>query len=373
MPLPDSEEPPTAHTAKTRKTTRSGVLGKAANAVKESTITTENAVQGYWQKAAAISDRYMPSKPSRWTPRPVFYILPLITNYIAAFLVPFASSTPSFSTIILTAQLLPYLLLYIDRLIPSSFGYTHNTLQDAHRASAPVFRFMSILSLLLHLKQTILALLDNEPGSHHHRHSSLFTQREEHHSTIKRTSTAVGRVLGSINDHPAVTNIGCDVILCGLSLVLWASIRGLDVREILNGVGLSRLGKAFPQNARETVVDKIVDARDKAKELANELLEPSLLPSPKRGRGRPKKGTSQTESSSLRKSTRKTTMKLDSDHEEEEDETYIPNHSNKPDEQIEGEEDPEEDAEAGVLSWGLLSLGGLGFAGSGVLGAEVCT
>ncbi|KAI9874506.1 MAG: hypothetical protein M1830_009676 [Pleopsidium flavum] len=366
VPLADSDDAP-HQTTRTRGNARSGAIVKAGNAVKDSTITTEHAIHNSWRKLFSLLDRYIPSKPATWTPHSAVYILPLIINYVAIFLVPFASNTPSFSTVVLIPHLLLYLPLYIDRLIPHSFGSTHNTPHDARRAYKPIFKFISIISFLLHLKQTLVALLDNEPGSHYHRHSSLFSHQEDHRSKIERTSTAIGRVLGCLGDHPAVASVGWDVMLCGFSLVIWAAVRGLDTNGILEGASLSRVGKAFSHDARNAVSQKLVDAKGKAKELVNDLVGESPTTLTKRGRGRPRKETNTAVLSSPRKSTRSTKAEPESDS----DDVYTPDRSSRVDEQTQGEEDAEEDVEAGVLSWGLLSLGGLGVAGAGVLGAEV--
>jgi len=367
MPLPDSDVSSRHPISKKHSSAESGAIAKASKAVRDSTTATEHAIHPYWRKLSSLPARYIPAKPALWTPHTAVYILPLIINYVAIFLVPFASNTPSFSTVLLIPHLLLYLPLYIDRIVPHSFGSTHPSSHDAHRAYTTVFKFISVVSFFLHLKQTLVALLDNEPGSHYHRHSSLIFHHDENRSKVERTSTAVGRVLGCLGDHPAVASVGWDVMLCGLSLVIWAAIRGLDTNGILEGAGLSRLGNVFTHDARNAVSEKVVEAKDKAKELINGIVEESPTPLAKKGRGRPRKGTNTAVPSSPRKGTRRTKAEHGSDS----DDVYIPDRSSRVDEQIEGEEDAEGDVEAGVLSWALLSLGGLGVAGPGVLRAEV--
>jgi len=370
LPLPEGVDSPTRHRPKTRSKAKSGVLAKAGNAVKKSTASTEHAVHHSWHKVINIADRYIPSKPSTWTPHPLVYILPLVITYLAIFLVPFASHTPSFSTTILMSLLTPYLPLYIDRLTPHHWGTPHTNPHSARQACLPIFKFISFASITFHLKQTLLALLDNEPGSHHHRHSSLFSHRDQHLTTIERTSTAIGRVLGSVADHPAVANVAWDVMLCGLGLVLWATIRGLDVSDILAAVGMSRLGKAVTHHvaaAREAVGEKMVDVKDQAKELVDDLVDASVS-SPKRSRGRPRKTPTGVMGPP---SPRKRAVKVDSD--DGKDDVYVPPRGLDVQVGTEGEEEPEEDVEAGVLGWGLLVAGGLGNAAAGVLGGTVCS
>jgi len=66
----------------------------------------------------------------------------------------------------------------------------------------------------------------------------------------------------------------------------------------------------------------------------------------------------------------------DEDEDEDDDEDYAPSRSATTQDEIEHEEehgpvDIGEEAESAALTWGMLVLGGLGFAGAGVWGAEV--
>jgi len=70
---------------------------------------------------------------------------------------------------------------------------------------------------------------------------------------LERSSTAVGKVLGAIGDHPAVSAVGWDVLLSGTSLGLWAADRGLDVQAILSSSALSFGGK--PKAAMDGLSD----------------------------------------------------------------------------------------------------------------------
>lgn len=159
---------------------------------------------------------------------------------------------------------------------------------------------------------------------------------------------------------------------------------------MLSAVGLSRLARAVTQHVAATgeavgatmadardrakeLAHKLVDAKDEANELAGDLVGASL-PSPKRSRGRPRKGTTGTDVAGP-SSPRKRAVKVDSDNDDDDDEkddVYAPPGGRDVQGQMDGEEEPEEDVEAGVLGWGLLVLGGLGSAAAGVLGGSVC-
>ncbi len=133
---------------------------------------------------------------------------------------------------------------------------------------------------------------------------------------------------------------------------------------------MSRLGKAVTHQvaaAGEAVSEKMVDVKDQAKELVDDLVDASVS-SPKRSRGRPRKTPTGVMGPP---SPRKRAVKVDSD--DGKDDVYVPPRGLDVQVGTEGEEEPEEDVEAGVLGWGLLVAGGLGNAAAGVLGGTVCS
>lgn len=183
-------------------------------------------------------DRLILSKPDGWCPSPILYLLSLLSSLTCVFLAPFAQNTPSFLTVILAHRALAFTPLLLPYIVPESWGTLHTHPHNAHSAYTGLFRTVSILSTLLHWKSTLLALLLNTPDNHYHRHSLLHPFKQERRTLSERGSTAIGRVLGAIGDHPAVNAVGWDVILSGLSIGLWAATRGLDVESILASTGL---------------------------------------------------------------------------------------------------------------------------------------
>ena len=149
------------------------------------------------------------------------------------FLIPFASNTPSFMTVSILSRVLPFSFLGIPYLVPTSWGTIHTHPHDAHNTYTALFRTISAISGLLHVKSSVTALFYNAPESIYYRHSLLRPFKEEHRSAFDRGFTALGRVFRAIREHPAVGATGWDVILSGLSLGVWAATRGLDSREML--------------------------------------------------------------------------------------------------------------------------------------------
>jgi hypothetical protein len=202
---------------------------------------------------ASFMDRILPSKPDGWCPHPILYLIPIIVSFTTVFLSPFAANTPSFQTVALAYRILSFTPLLLPYIVPERWATMHIHPHNAHSAYTALFRTISVVSFLLHGRSTVLALFFNTPDSHYHRHSILHPFKQERRTILDRSSTAVGKVLGAIGDHPAVSAVGWDVLLSGMSLGLWAANRGLNVHAILSSCALSFGGK--PKAAIDTMSD----------------------------------------------------------------------------------------------------------------------
>ena len=172
-------------------------------------------------------------KPEGWYPKPAITLGVLALTYSSVFLIPFASNTTSFVTVTAFSRFLPFIPLSLPYILPESFGTVHNHPHAKYSTYTTVFRTIAATSTLLHLKSTVLAIFYSTPESHYYRHSLLHPFKEEHRSTLNRGYTAVSRLLGAVNEHPAVSAVGWDVMLSGLSLGIWAAVRGLETKKML--------------------------------------------------------------------------------------------------------------------------------------------
>ena len=193
------------------------------------------------------------TKPEGWVPKPTISLLILTLTYSTVFLIPFASNTPSFMTVTALARGLPFIPLSLPYIIPTRFGAVNNHPHATYNTYTTIFRTIAATASLLHLKSTALALFYNTPESHYYRHSLLNPFKEEHRSALDLGTTAIGRVFGAINEHPAVGAVGWDVILSGLSLGIWAAARGLEPKKMLGSTA------PFMERA-EPVVEEVEDA-----------------------------------------------------------------------------------------------------------------
>lgn len=288
-----------------------------------------------------------PPKPPGWALGPGFYLLSVLASYSTAFLVPYVAETSSLGRIVATSRALTFAPLLLQTIAPTSWGAVHTHHHDASAAFTDLFRFMSLISAVLHSTATFTGLKYNIPHAHYHRHSKLLPWDIEERSKWERTTTAVGKLLGATSDHPVVAAVGYDVLLSGLSTGLWAAVRSLRAGDILSSVvplyGGSTTEEAVPEDPELRRSTK----RPKSSVSTETDREP---PTPRR-RGRPRK------------------VKQDP-VEEPGDETYEPTPGEEG--SAEGDALPMEqmDWDAAGLAWGLMSVGGLGLGSAGVFGGE---
>lgn len=186
----------------------------------------------------SLKHRLVLQRPDNWCPKPALYLASLMLSMLGNFLVPFASNTPSFMSIMLITKASLFVPLLLPYITPASWGTVHAHPHDTHSAYTTLFKTLAMASLLLHVKTTIIAVVSNTPDSEYHRHSFFHPFKQEHRSAFERSTSAVGSVVGSFGDHPAVSAVAWDVLLSGISMGTWAAIRGLDVSSMLASSGV---------------------------------------------------------------------------------------------------------------------------------------
>ena len=262
------------------------------------------------------------------------------------------------------------------QVVPSSWGKVHKDSHSAHRSLVNIFYFLGVFSLLLQFKQVAVALVDSTPSAHY---SGLDYVKNLHRggtrSASERVWTALTRLVAAVSNHPAVSMTSMDVVLSGISLCLWAFVRGLNVDAMLDCSGLSFFSET--KEAEEEAKEKHVAFKDQLKSTVNPLTPPT---SPaRRMRGRPKKNGSLSHSTATPSSTplRRSTRRRAAEHGSDSEDSFKPfQHTSTEIAKTErddgqGEEDMVADGEAAALALGLSFIGGLGTASASVLGAEI--
>ena len=320
---------------------------------------------------AHVHDAISPPKPQNWSLRPGLFLLSITFSYAGIFYLPYAADTPSFNRVVAAARGLTFAPLILQSLAPVSWGLVHPHPERANSAFTDLFRLMSFLSLVLHGTATFNGLRYNLPDSHYHRHSKLLPWDIEERSKWERARTASGKLLGSMADHPVVAAVGCDVLLSGLSIGVWAAVRSLRAGHVLTSA--VPLYEDSDSVHEEHVSGKTTEDEDEKASTAGSVRRssrkhkarvPSVssvasrdsedhrgAPTPRR-RGRPRK------------------VKHDPE-EEPGDGTYEPSAVEEK-ASAEGDSLPSQDVdwEAAALAWGLTAVGGLGLGSAGVFGGE---
>ena len=298
----------------------------------------------------------LPTKPHHhtWTPYPLAYFGPISVIFICAFLLPWATNDPLFVPIVLIFHLALFQPLYPQYLMPEAFGST------AHRHDwTTLSTLIAVFSFILHAKQTIVALFDSDPGAYDHRHSHYLAYvhlpHEDGRSRTYRSASALNRVLGAINDHPAISSIGWDVLMCGLSLGVWAAARGLEPGRMLSAIGIGEAPK--PPATRKTP-QKQPRKKSTVKAIADQVEDTVKSPiktTTRRRKKQPAQDDPFVDAASKDDAGDKDFKSPASvEHEVEE---------------FEADEELPENLESAPVSWGLLALGGLGLCGTGTLHA----
>lgn len=311
--VPATQSPAGRHARKPSK----AALATAAAAAAAKTESTMTFIPHRVQ--AAFESRF-PAKPSGWVPHSSVFAITLLGSVFNTILIAFASNTPSFHTFLslyMLNVLSPHLVL---RLAPVSWGTTSKA--PSHSVHAAI-KSTGVLSTAIYAAQSVIALLDNSP-----QYSSryyILPQQQTKREQLAHPGHAISRILASFGDNPAIGRVAVDALLCGLSLIVWAGLRGLDVSRMLRASGWvtkSEVQAVGSMTAAIKAEVKHLVGEDEEEEEEEE----EDAPSPPKGRGA---------------------------------NVWL------------GEEVHEEDWEAGALAWGLLVLGGLGVGSAAVFGAEI--
>lgn len=291
-----------------------------------------------------------------------------MASYGTIFLLPYATETPSFTRVVSTSRMLTFAPLVLHTIAPTSWGAVHRSQREDSLALIDLFRFMAVMTVILHGAATFTGLRYNVPHAHYHRHSRLLPWDIEERSRWERTTTAVGKLLGATRDHPVVAAVGYDVLISALSVGLWAAVRSLSAGDILASAVPLYLYRKRNNGAADA--SEHADGDDAASEHAIGT-DSQPIPSPRRStrQRRAKEDENDGQPSTARRRGKPRRARQDPE-EEPGDKTYEPT----PDERVSAHGDPlpaqEADLEAAGLAWGLMSVGGLGLGSTGVFGGE---
>ncbi|KAH6636485.1 hypothetical protein F5144DRAFT_567658 [Chaetomium tenue] len=360
-------------------------------------------------RIAQIFHRILPKKPQNWFPHLSLLLVPLVANYVVTLWFPATTWTPSFPTFVALSKILTLAPLILPTIAPTSWGIVHSDPHDAYPDITKLFNTISAGTIILYIKTTICALVDNLPDSSKPCHTLLNVPLDtEKRSQWERTATAVERILTSMTDHPAVAAAGKDVLLCALSLGLWAAVRSTDVsnmlrsltpihespRRFLSGVSPSKPTKPEPAPGPEETTHPAavpsfgmtlrrprrsargsISSTGSSNSPGEDTTTTAATHEPPKRRGRPRKAKTEPkpDPNPNPKQRQQKHQPKQEDSPANDDKTYVPT----PAVEAEagrglGDVVPKDDFdwESAALAWGVTVLGGLGLGGAAVWGAE---
>ena len=301
-------------------------------------------------------DSFSPSKPSDWAPHSAVYIVPLVYSAFDTLLLTLSVNTRSFKHCLRNSAFNLIFPLVLPRILPLAAGKSSASEATKRSRALTTFRTSSVVSILFYVLQTLVSLVESDPGAHRHRHSLLHLHLEQDRSGSARTQSAAARVLGSITDHPSIGRVGWDVILCGITLAAWASIRAEPqaLLRVAGWVGNSELEAASDMKALVST---------ELKQILGTEAEVDEGKTPHKRRGRKTKGKEGQNAA-------------DEDGREggEASESFRPVSSGREvgtSGGFQGDEETKAEWENSAMAWGIMVLGGLACGASSVLGAEV--
>ncbi|GAP88466.1 hypothetical protein SAMD00023353_1701820 [Rosellinia necatrix] len=176
----------------------------------------------------------IPTKPNGWAPHVMVFYATTTLNIGLTLIPPHVTGTSAFTMVTLLGRASTFLPVLLPRVTPVGWGSIQQRPHGTFESLTKLFKFLSAGALTLHVGTTVVALVSNAPGSHYHRHSALLPWDIAERSLWEQSTTAFGKILGSTNDHPVVAAVGWDVVLCGLSVGIWAAARNTNARDMMN-------------------------------------------------------------------------------------------------------------------------------------------
>ncbi|KAF2812590.1 uncharacterized protein BDZ99DRAFT_461249 [Mytilinidion resinicola] len=137
--------------------------------------------------------------PSRWTPPLSILLIPLLATFVSTGMMPISVSKPYFMYILLLPHFALFMPPVLYSVVPQSWGTTHRSLKAAERYYERVYSLLVMLSIVF------IALASR---------------------------TAWGGVLTALYEHPAVSSVGWDVILCWISWGFWTLVQQFGASDV---------------------------------------------------------------------------------------------------------------------------------------------
>ena len=171
-------------------------------------------------------------KDSTWAPSRTLYTVPLLSTFFCVFLIPHYVHSHLFLPLLAVPHILLFIPVNVSKLAPRSWGRVHPSgtfMLEHHRY---IYRLILWPSLVLYLKATLAVLLDTQIKIRNQSYSSATLFNFDIATQILQQFFGDKGFPSELFDHPAVSSVGWDVILCWVSAVTWLATQDKGKRTL---------------------------------------------------------------------------------------------------------------------------------------------
>lgn len=139
--------------------------------------------------------------------------------------IPKVVATPRFLWILAIPHLALFIPPLIDPILSRSVIQAGDT-KVVQGENKRLYRFIVVAALIAEIGMVIKALKDTAVQPHLHRHSAVYEHRLLG-AEVKESGNSLHGIWTSLYDHPAVSSVGWDSVLCILNYQIWNSAKSL--------------------------------------------------------------------------------------------------------------------------------------------------
>lgn len=157
------------------------------------------------------------ARPAAWTPPRALYGVCVLLTFLSVAAVPWVTGTALFMRVLILPHVVLVLPSVLHAVTPAARGLRHASLRDADDYLRPLYQLAFWLAMYSQLKVGAEAVFfPLTDGALVHRHANVLPPLEGAGS-----GGSMGSLRNALYEHPAVSSVGWDVLLCSISFVCW--------------------------------------------------------------------------------------------------------------------------------------------------------
>ena len=185
------------------------------------------------------------SRNSTWLPSSTLYTIPVLSVFFSVFLIPHYVHTYLFLPLLAVSHVLLFIPVTIHAISPRRWGSAQPSYAYMLKHHHYIYRLILWPSLFLFMKATFAVLLDMKRGTTDRSFPCSTPLALTFVNQIWQYFSGDRAFPSELFDHPAVSSVGWDVILCWVSAVTWLATQSTGSWTLFDGIQLS--GKLAPK------------------------------------------------------------------------------------------------------------------------------